>query len=226
MTGTAIKLIAIISMLIDHIGAVFFPQYTFLRAIGRIAFPIFSYFIAEGFYYTRNRTKYLLRLSLFALLSEIPFDLLFYGKILEFSHQNVFFTLALGLLAIWAIDYFKDKNIALTIFGYLIAIGIAVLAYFMKTDYDAYGIVLIILFYAFRSNKLTMSVIYVIFAAIYSLLIYQYPLLLCQLFSLIPLSLYNGKKGSSSSLVKYSFYLFYPGHLLLLSLIKFIINIY
>lgn len=195
MTGSAIKLIAIIAMLIDHIGAVFFPQHMFLRAIGRIAFPIFSYFIAEGFYYTRSRTKYLLRLSLFALLSEIPFDLLFYGSILEFSHQNVFFTLALGLLAIWAIDHFKDKNIALTFGSYLIAIGIALLAYFMKTDYDAYGIVLIVLFYTFRSNKLTMSVVYAFIAIAYSLLIYQNPLLLCQLFSLIPLNLYNGKKA-------------------------------
>lgn len=225
MTGSAVKLIAIIAMLIDHIGAAFFPQNLFLRAIGRIAFPIFSYFIAEGFYYTKNRTKYLIRLSLFAFLSEIPFDLLFYNSILDFSHQNVFFTLALGLIAIWTIDHFKSKNIALTFCGYLIAIGIAFLAYFIKTDYDAYGIALIVLFYTYRSNKLTMSVVFTFFSTAYSLFIYQTPLLLFQLFSLIPLYLYNGKKGSSSTLVKYSFYLFYPAHLLLLIIIRLIISI-
>lgn len=225
MTASAIKLIAIIAMLIDHIGAVFFPQHMFLRAIGRIAFPIFAYFITEGFRYTRNRTKYFMRLSLFAFLSEIPFDLLFYGSILEFTHQNVFFTLALGLLAIWAIDRFKDKDSVLSLLGYVIAIGLAVLAYLMKTDYAAYGVALIVLFYAFSSNKLTMSVIYILIAAVYSLVIEEFPLLLYQLFSLIPINLYNGKKGASSGFIKYGFYLFYPGHLLLLALIRFIMSV-
>ena len=117
-SGSTLKLIAIITMLIDHIGAaviarlliagqgseLLYKIYYAMRAVGRVAFPIFCFLLVEGFFYTGSRKKYALRLFGFALLSEIPFDLAFSGKILEFGYQNVFFTLLIGLLTIMLFD--------------------------------------------------------------------------------------------------------------------------
>ncbi|MCQ2523138.1 MAG: conjugal transfer protein TraX [Lachnospiraceae bacterium] len=129
LNASDIKLVAIITMLIDHIGALiinrimFFqdfgtPAYKALdflhqlcRTIGRMAFPIFAFFIAIGFVHTKNKWKYFLRLLLFGLVSELPFNLAVSGRLLYSSYQNVYFTLALGLLAIIGRDYFKKKEI-------------------------------------------------------------------------------------------------------------------
>ncbi len=99
MTGFQLKLLAMLAMTADHIGAVFFPEIPLLRWIGRL---VLCFFIGEGLRHARSPQRYLLRLTGFALLSELPFDLAFYGGI-EWGHRNVYFTLALGLLALWAI---------------------------------------------------------------------------------------------------------------------------
>ena len=96
-----LKMIAITTMLIDHVGAVLLPQYPILRIIGRIAFPIFCFLLVEGFMHTHDVIRYMTRIGLFALISEIPFDLLFYGRILDGTHQNVFFTLFIGLVMLY-----------------------------------------------------------------------------------------------------------------------------
>lgn len=124
LSGSTLKLIAIITMLIDHIGAaviarlliagqgseMLYKIYYAMRAVGRVAFPIFCFLLVEGFFYTGSRKKYALRLFGFALLSEIPFDLAFSGKILEFGYQNVFFTLLIGLLTIMLFDAVVKKQ--------------------------------------------------------------------------------------------------------------------
>ena len=118
LSGSALKMIAIATMLIDHIAATviirvlkfggyndsLYQLYRVMRNIGRIAFPIFCFLLVEGFMHTRDREKYALRLGCFAAISEIPFDLAFNGKILEVGYQNVFFTLLLGLLTMMAYD--------------------------------------------------------------------------------------------------------------------------
>ena len=96
-----LKMIAMLSILADHIGVVFFPEQILFRVIGRLAFPIFAYTLVEGFFYTHDIKKYMCRIGILALLSEIPFDLTVSGKILEFGHQNIFFTLSIGLVMMY-----------------------------------------------------------------------------------------------------------------------------
>ena len=99
-----LKCIAILTMFIDHMGAVFFPGELMFRYIGRIAFPIFAFLLVEGYFHTRDVRRYMLRLGLFAVISEIPYDLAFRETILEFEHQNVFFTLFIGVAMMYALE--------------------------------------------------------------------------------------------------------------------------
>ena len=119
-----LKIIAIVSMLVDHIGLVFFPEVMMFRIIGRISFPIFAYVLAEGIYYTKDITKYMLRLGIFALLSEIPYDLAVMGSVLEFSHQNVFFTLFFGVLMFWAYKKIEHQDLKTGALVVIFLIGI------------------------------------------------------------------------------------------------------
>ena len=97
LDGTMLKIIAMVSMVFDHTGDVFFPEMQWMRIVGRLAMPIFSFCIAEGYVHTRNRKKYLLRMGIFALVSEVPFDLAFEGKI-SLDHQNIMLTFFLQYL--------------------------------------------------------------------------------------------------------------------------------
>lgn len=215
MSSFVLKLIAIITMFIDHIGYVIFDGFSFFNYIGRIAFPIFAFQISEGYIHTKNLKKYFLRLFIFALISQIPFML--FHKILsnEFA-LNIFFTLLLGLASIYIYDKSKHK-----FFGIVISIIIGIIAEFIHCDYGFYGIAIILLFYVFKNNNLLSSISFIIAVTInylipiikygfYNIYLYLY------IFTLIPIifiSLYNGKKGKNT---KYLLYLFYPIHLLLI----------
>lgn len=220
MNSYHLKLIAIITMLIDHIGAVLVPSnttlYLVLRCIGRLAFPIFVFLLVEGFYHTKDVKKYLLRLGAFALLSELPFDLAFYGKILEFTHQNIFFTLFLGLACMYLMSRvevaFRENMVLMNLFRALLLLLFCLFAYYLKTDYDYRGVLLIIGFYLLRGNKVLLTAI-LLFVSGY-LLGYINGL---ATFAMVPIAFYNGKKGKS---IKYAFYIFYPAHLLVLAFIK------
>ena len=98
LTSYQLKWIAVITMVIDHIGAVLFPGELILRIIGRLSFPIFCFLLTEGFCHTHNRRAYMQRLGVFALVSEVPYDLTFHGKLLDLERQNIFFTLLLGVI--------------------------------------------------------------------------------------------------------------------------------
>jgi len=216
MSTFALKLIAITSMLIDHVAAVFIPAnswpYLICRLIGRLAFPIYAFLIVEGFYHTRNIKKYLLRLGIFALISEVPFDLAFYNKWFYGKHQNIFFTLFLGLLTIYLINMaenkYKEKMLVVNLVNTAITLASCFLAVLLKTDYKFTGILLIVAFYLFRGNKLMSAITMVILSGN---IIQAFSAL-----SIIPISFYNGKKGRN---IKYLFYVFYPAHLIILYLI-------
>ncbi|BCN31437.1 TraX family protein [Anaeromicropila herbilytica] len=211
ISGGTLKIIAILTMVVDHTAAVLYPAgiyadwvYALMRVIGRIAFPIFCFLLVEGFVHTRSRKKYCLRLALFAIISEVPFDLAFSGRIFDIYSQNVFFTLVIGFIALMLIEHFKDNEQM----AVLCAVFSVLLAYILKTDYAAGGVILIILFYLFRGKFVKIGASLVTFAMV--LIGYTE---IYAVFALIPLSLYNGKKGVS---LKYFFYIFYPAHLLIL----------
>lgn len=164
-----LKMIALFCMALDHIAAIVLtawqntlikdtPLYIFdnfliifLRLIGRLAFPIFCFFIVEGLIHTRNVYKYAFRLLLLALLSEIPFDLAHTAKFIDFNDQNVFWTLFLGLVAIYCIEglyrKFKLKKPALYLLIFIIALLADLVAYTINCDYGAFGVTTIIIIY-------------------------------------------------------------------------------
>ncbi len=218
MNSTNLKIIACLTMLIDHLGAVFFPQYIYLRIIGRIAFPIFAFLIAEGYLHTHNVKKYLIRLFTFALISEIPFNLAFNGNIIDFgSGLNVFFTLFFGLLAVFVYDHYKN-------FGFLPVLLIGIIAHLLDTDYGMLGVMVIFAFYAFKGDFYKQALSYILLTLVFLGILYlEYESINLQVFSpiaLIPIYFYNGKKGFN---IKYLFYVFYPGHLLILGLLRYIL---
>lgn len=198
-------------MLIDHTAIVLsdslsYEWYMILRGIGRLAFVIFCFFLTEGFTRTRSRCQYALRLALFALISELPFDLLFYGRIMQLSHQNVYFTLLLGLLGLCGYEALRKKN--RTVLALLCPLGCAVTAELLHTDYGAGGVLLIAALYLLRDRKLWQgaSVLALMFGIGGKTQVLGLGgWLLCQA--------YNGKRGLN---LKYAFYLFYPVHILLL----------
>ncbi len=215
MSSFVLKIIAIITMFIDHVGYAILGKFSFLNYIGRIAFPIFAFQISEGYTYTRNLKKYFLRLFIFAIVSQIPFML--FGKIISNDFTlNIFFTLLLGLISIYIYDKSKCK-----IVGIISAILIGFLSEFAHCDYGFYGVAIIFLFYVFKNDIMKSSIAFMIATSIKYLIpiikygfhdVYLY-LLICTLLPIVFISLYNGKKGKDT---KYLLYLFYPIHLLLI----------
>lgn len=222
MSSFVLKIIAIVTMFIDHIGYAIFGKFSFFNYIGRIAFPIFAFQISEGYMHTKSLKKYFSRLFIFALISQVPF-MLFDSLISNDFSLNIFFTLLLGLACIYIYDKCKYKFVAI-----ILSIAIGLIAQFTHCDYGFYGVAIILLFYIFKNN-ISLTVISFILATaikyIISILKYGlYNVYLCLfIFTIIPIIfiiLYNGKKGKDT---KYLLYLFYPIHLLLIygiSLIK------
>lgn len=232
LSGNALKMIAVITMLIDHIGVVLIENgilggpfnYDFnaiwasqyltmwwkvdrvLRYIGRLAFPIFCFLIVEGLVHTRNVKNYGRRLLIFALISEIPFDLAAFGTWFCPDYQNVYFTLFLGLLAIAGIRKFQEEgNLYKQALVMVLCCGCAKL---LKTDYGMFGVFFIILLYLCRS-RIVMQTVLGSVALLEDAL--TAPL------AFVPIRMYNGTRGKRNW--KWFFYVFYPAHLLVLAVI-------
>lgn len=220
LNGGNLKIIAAVSMLIDHIAfcvLYWFTQnghgmpygvYDGFRFVGRLAFPIYCFLLSEGFVYTKNRPKYALRLGIFALVSEIPFDLMCRCTPFSFDVQNVYFTLLLGFLAMWCVDRFINK-IPFAVIGVALCCSCA---HLLKADYGVYGVLLITFFYIIRSAPQAVRYI----SASVALFAKSYASVL----AIVPIFLYNGKKGK---VPKYLFYAFYPVHILILCAIRYAI---
>lgn len=209
LDGTALKIIAAVSMLIDHIGDLFFPGVFWMRAVGRIAMPVFAFCVAEGCRYTKHRGKYLLRLFLFALISELPFDLAIFGKI-YIGHQNILFTFFLAAAGIFLFEWDEQRPFR----GVLWLAMMALMPFMILSDYTIFAVGTVYIFYFLKDRAFVLrQTAGVLFAAVTRTMGYY----AFTGISLIPLLMYNGEKGKG---MKYFFYIFYPGHLLLLYLIR------
>lgn len=230
MSGFALKMIALTAMIIDHAGSMltdlemrgrFFTSFDVfnLRIAGRIAFPIYAFFIAEGCKKTRDINKYLLRLAAFALLSEIPYDLfIFHDRLYDFSMQNVFFTLFFGALAVKA----SKSGLPVPLKGAL-TLGVFSLGYLMKTDYGASGVIFIWALYYLPEHWQKSASVFIMAAYLYlgSLTSASFALTAACSVSGLLLALYNGQKGRG---MKWLFYSIYPAHLLVFSCLFFILD--
>ena len=224
LNGFHLKLIAICTMLIDHMGYTLFPGVMWLRCVGRVAFPIFCFLIAEGCVYTHDRKKYALRLLVFALLSEIPYNLMNSGMIWDPYDQNVLWTLLTGTLVCWLIDWALKKCTPLS---FVLTGAAMVAAYWLleafRTDYGGWGMLLVAAFYGVHrapSGAVVKMIAQAFGLAFFSLGVMGYlSIELWSLVSLAPIWLYNGQRGFSHKAVQYGFYAFYPVHILILSLI-------
>ncbi|MDE6313177.1 MAG: conjugal transfer protein TraX [Lachnospiraceae bacterium] len=221
-TANALKIIAIVTMLIDHIGAAlvwqmvgqqgdtFYIIYRGMRLIGRIAFPIYCFFIVEGFRHTRSVKKYMARLAVFAIISEIPFDYAFMGG-LTLSYQNVFFTLTLGLACIWGFQELEVRmkaGLAQTVLKIVVMLVMAEAAELLHTDYGDFGVIIIAVLYLFQKKRGIQCIV----GALGFAWEVTAPL------SFVLLYFYNGEKGKQVN--KYLFYGFYPVHLAVIGAVR------
>ncbi len=235
LTSNMLRCIAVVLMLSDHIWATYMSFGNWMTYIGRMAFPIFAFQIAEGFVHTKNFKKYALRLLGFALVTELPFNLFYSSRWFNPYHQNVLFTLLLGLVAIKVIDNIKKnhtpKNVALSAL-WLALIALASVIGFV--DYGFLGMLTVVMFYLFRdfpfawaAQLLGMVAINIIFFE-GQVIPFEFwgkhieiPTQAFAVFSLIPIWLYGGKKGVSNKFLQYGFYAFYPVHMAILYMIKY-----
>ena len=254
ISSAVLKNIAVVTMLIDHIGAVIvirlliqkglygamvdqeayiawvgqnrgmYGTYMAMRIIGRLAFPIYCFLLAEGFQKTHNVKKYLGRMLLFALISEIPFDLALSGRLWNTEYQNVFFTLFIGLMVIAGLRLVDQRLAGTETWRKLAGVGLyaviivagSVLALVLKTDYSFKGILAITVLYLFRSRRKAQ-----VWAGVIVFLLMDGLEMIAAL-SFLLIWFYNGERGRQN---KYFFYFFYPVHLLLLWLVCVVMGI-
>ena len=219
-SGAQLKYIAFLSMLIDHVNkALIYPYLNgglllkisdLFDVLGRIAFPLFAFFIVEGFFKTRSRKKYLLNLLIFGVISEVPFDMFTTRTFFNPRYNNVLFALALSLVTIWIIDTLKIKLEKIP--GYVEEwMGIQEFL-FLSVDYDYHAILIVYFLYVFY-NKPILSCVFgylSIFKEIWALLGFGFILM------------YNGKRGRQNKMINYWFY---PVHILILGILRMVFNI-
>ncbi len=235
----SLKIIALLTMILDHISILFFPEATILRLIGRMAFPLYCFLIVDGYFHVKDDKKrlckYILNILLFAIITEVPFNLLFYNRYFYFLQQNVLFDLFLGLIMLILLDQVKN-NKALKIFYFLMT---AFLSTIFFANYIFHGVILFYGFYlykkslknntlytaiiAFATSQLLTSIVLKCFIdnkPFFNVLMNNY--ILAGTFITIPLILnYNGLQGKYNKAIKYLFYLSYPLHIVLFLLIKY-----
>jgi hypothetical protein len=211
-----LKWIAIITMTIDHVGAVLYPELTFLRWIGRLAFPIFAYLLVLGMQNTRNIRKYFTRLFLFALISQVPFFLALDNT--PFESLNIFFTLSFGL---WFVYFFKK--------GSIIAFVPVFVSFLLPIDYGIYGIALMGCMYVLTKNTKFGAVLVVSLNALFLvpissqiLSLFALPLILLHNNGSLTRKIEFSENFTIPAWRKYFFYVYYPLHLALIYLIHII----
>lgn len=236
ISSAGLHILAMGLMMCDHLWAMFFPAEEWLTCIGRIAFPIFAFMVAEGYSHTHNLRRYLLRMLLGALLAEIPFDLMYGSSIFYPFHQNVLWTFLLSLSLIALIEKIKSRfrpvaavllTAALTILGFT-------MGYITMVDYYGIGILTVLMFHFFRKrswkNRLCQFIcLYILNVKLlggyyYDVQMFGFEIEVVQqgfaLLALIPIWLYQGRQGIHNKFFQYFCYGFYPVHMLLLFVVR------
>ena len=229
-----LHILAMLLMLCDHAWATVIPGQEWLTAVGRLAFPLFAFMLAEGFRRTRNVKRYALRLLALALLSEIPFDLMYGGTVFYPFHQNVIWTFLIALLCMWAISAVRRRGkMSLTILICLITAAVGYLAgRLLMTDYGGEGVLTVLLFYLLPGDTWQQKLCQVLgmiglncillASLVFPVSLWGHILELPEqglaLLALIPIWLYNGKQGYHSCCTRLLCYGFYPVHMLILAL--------
>ncbi|HRH26014.1 MAG TPA: TraX family protein [Candidatus Paceibacterota bacterium] len=228
MSTFLLKIIAIVSMAIDHSGKILFHNNIYMQIIGRISFPIFAWLIAHGYRHTRNSNKYFWRLVAFAFISQIPYELAFRELIVTQGWPlglNVFFTLAAGLLAIIAFERFQNPLLKLSSVA---LIGIT--AEIFRFDYGLFGVLLIFAFHISYTwhralqSALIISLTVFLYTPLFNLVVlhsstsnlYWYSFFGTQIASIAALPILWLHSGEQGYRAKWLFYLFYPIHFLVL----------
>lgn len=242
LSAAALHILAMALMLMDHLWATLLPAQEWLTCAGRVAFPIFAFMAVEGYFHTHDLKKYTLRLLLFALLSEVPFDLMYGGTWFYPVHQNVIWTLLLGILGIHLMETVRKKRkrvLYLLVSALVVAAG-AVLGTLGMVDYYGAGVLTVFIFYFFHGHRRKWWCLLGQLAALYWVNVellggLMYPIQLfgmdfelCQqglaLLALVPIWLYRGRQGYHSKPFQYACYAFYPVHMLLLVLVLNFVN--
>ena len=240
ITSTALHILAMALMLCDHLWGTVVPGNDWLTCIGRLAFPIFAFMLVEGYFHTRNLKKYVLRLLIFALLSELPFNLAIGSRWFYPIHQNVLwsFLLSIGLIHLNEKARSKGKlwlqlltALTTTMFG-------ALLGLITMLDYYHAGVLTVLVFYFFRQRKwwsflgqlicLWYINVEMLGGLGYELQLWGHNFFLPQqgfaLLALLPIWLYRGKQGFHNKFLQYTYYAFYPVHLLILGILKILLS--
>lgn len=228
ISGSCLKVLAVVTMVLDHFAMVFLQDlpaanagyfyilgfsvslYSLIRGIGRLAFPIYCFLLLEGMKHTRDRFRYGQTLLVFAVISEVPWDLAHGG--FSLATQNVFFTLFLGYCCVWLMEKHKDSYWK-TLLSYA---GMCLVAVFARADYGCYGLLFIALMYLFERCMPIQALSALLF-------LNNGPM---AALAFLPISQYNGERGFiRGTKLKYGFYIIYPAHLLLFAALKGVINL-
>ena len=233
MTAFRLKIIALVAMLADHLQMAFPDIFPFwFRGIGRLAWPIFAYLLAEGFRHTKAREKFLMRLLAFGVISEMPYDIVMGNGIDFFADTNIFYTLFLGGMAICVCERLKEKYGWQTIAVMAAILPTAILAEILIADYGGMGVLFIFAMYAIQPKTPRLVAFgafalsqFIPLAIEYSRgieIAQKYLLLIPFAISTVPLiAMYNGQRGKGA---KWLFYWAYPAHLIMLAVISVMIN--
>lgn len=232
ISSFGLHILAMMFMLCDHMWATLFPAAEWLTCAGRLAYPIFAFMTAEGYTHTHDLRKYVLRLLFWAAVTEIPFNLMYGGSVFYPLHQNVLWTFLISLLMIILIEKCRAKfkpavsvllSAAIAVLGYI-------LGYVTMVDYYGEGVLMVLMFYFFRTPNLKNRLLQLIFMYILNVELlgglcytftlfgheFEFPQQGFALLSLVPIWLYSGRQGFRSKAFRYFCYAFYPVHMLLL----------
>lgn len=205
-----LKMIALITMFLDHFARIIYPDLYILKVVGRLAFILYAFLLVEGFTHTKSSKHYFFRLLIFALLSEIPYDLAFGGQWFDTSRQNIFFTLLGGLSGLMVIDSNKISSDV----KILLIVALVTAANLFHFDYYYLGVLQVVCFYVFRTNVLKQFLTVGILNLLY---MFRISTQSAAILGLLPIYLYNGERGKKTGIL---FYIFYPAHLVVFWIIK------